>query len=199
VASVAKPVRMENLLSQRKYADLLEPFSKKDFSQWPFPLLSLAAFTQVRAQVLNKNAPAAEVDLQTALALTSDKRLRSSIIANLGHNRETNLKDDNAALSACRQNFVGKERIGGADEFRSVQQAARILSRQDKHAAALKTLTNIDAAKQTGSWRATTYAIQGDILTAAGRKPEAHAAYQNALAKPGLPNTWRKAIEKTLQ
>ena len=55
------------------------------------------------------------------------------------------------------------------------------------------------AAKQTGSWRATTYAIQGDLLTAAGRKPEARAAYQNALAKPGLPKTWREAIEKSLQ
>jgi hypothetical protein len=127
VASVAKPVRMENLLSQRKYADLLEPFSKKDFSQWLFLHLSLAACTQGRAQVLNMNGPAAEVDLQTALALTSYKRHRSSVISNLRHNRETNLKDEVSALIAYLQNFVGKKRIGGADEFRSVQQAARIL------------------------------------------------------------------------
>jgi hypothetical protein len=115
VASVAKPVRMENLLSQRKYADLLEQFSKEDFSQWPFPHVSLVAFTGARALVLNKNCPAAEADLQTALALTFDKRLRSSIIANLGHNRESNLKDEASALIACRQNFVGKKRIGEAD------------------------------------------------------------------------------------
>ena len=55
---------MENLLSQRKYADLLEPFSKKDFSQWLFLHLSLAACTQGRAQVLNMNGPAAEVEGQ---------------------------------------------------------------------------------------------------------------------------------------
>ena len=60
-------------------------------------------------------------------------------------------------------------------------------------------LARIDAAKQTGSWRATTYAIQGDLLTAAGRKQEAHVAYKNALAKPGLPKTWHEAIEKKLQ
>ena len=197
--AVAKTVRMENLLAQRKHAELLEQFGKEDFSNWPFAHVGIAAFTRARAYLLNKDGQAAEADLQTALVLTSDKHLRSSLLANLGHNRETNLKDDASALAAYRRNFVGKERIGGADEFRSVQQAARILSRQGKHAAALKTLANIDAVKQTGSWRATTYAIQGDILTAAGRKPEARAAYQNALAKPGLPNTWRKAIEKTLQ
>ena len=197
--AVAKTVRMENLLAQRKHAELLEQFGKEDFSNWPFAHVGIAAFTRARAYLLNKDGQAAEADLQTALVLTSDKHLRSSLLANLGHNRETNLKDDASALAAYRRNFVGKERIGGADEFRSVQQAARILSRQGKHASALKTLANIDAVKQTGSWRATTYAIQGDILTAAGRKQEARDAYQNALAKPGLPNTWRKVIEKTLQ
>ncbi len=63
----------------------------------------------------------------------------------------------------------------------------------------LPVLARIDAAKQTGSWGATTYAIQGDLLTAADRKPEARAAYQKALAKPGLPTAWREAIEKKLR
>ena len=163
------------------------------------PSRRAAAFARARAQISNKNGQAAEADLQSALALTSDKRLRASILVQLGHNRETNLKDDLGALAAYRLNFEGKERIGGAEEFRSVQQAARILSRLGKHEDALKTLARIDAAKQTGSWRATTYAVQGDLLTATGRKQEARAAYQNALAKPGLPKTWREAIEKSLQ
>jgi len=197
--AVTKTVRMENLLAQRKPAELLEQFGKEDFSKWPFPHVAPAAFARARAQISNKNGQAAEADLQSALALTSDKRLRTSILVQLGHTRETNLKDDLGALAAYRLNFEGKERIGGAEEFRSVQQAARILSRLGKHEDALKTLARIDAAKQTGSWRATTYAIQGDLLTAAGRKPEARAAYQNALAKPGLPKTWREAIEKSLQ
>ena len=59
---------------------------------------------------------------------------------------------------------------------------------------ALRTLARIDAAKQTGSWGATTYAIEGDLLTVAGRKSAARAAYQNALAKP-----WREAIEKKIR
>ena len=197
--AVAKTVLMQNFLAQRKHAELLEQFGKEDFSKWPFPHVAPAAFARARAQISNKNGQAAEADLQSALALTSDKRLRISILVQLGHNRETNLKDDLGALAAYRLNFEGKERIGGAEEFRSVQQAARILSRLGKHEDALKTLARIDAAKQTGSWRATTYAIQGDFLTAAGRKPEARAAYQNALAKPGLPKTWREAIEKSLQ
>ena len=197
--AVAKTVHMENLLAQRKASELLQQFGKEDFSKWPFPEVAPAAFARARAYIQSKNGKAAEDDLQAALALTSDKRLLSSILVNLGHNRETNLKDDALALAAYRLNFEGKERIGGAEEFRSVQQAARILSRQGKHDEALKTLTRIDVAKQTGSWRATTYAIQGDLLTAAGRKQEARNAYQKALAKPGLPQAWREAIEKKLQ
>ena len=30
-------------------------------------------------------------------------------------------------------------------------------------------------------------------------KPAARAAYQNALAKPGLPKAWREAIEKKIR
>jgi hypothetical protein len=198
VASVAKPVRMENLLSQRKYADLLEPFSKKDFSQWLFLHLSLAACTRGRAQVLNKNGPAAEVDLQTALALTSYKRLRSSVISNLRHNRETNLKDEVSALIAYLQNFVGKKRIGGADEFRSVQQATPIFSRQDKHYEALEALAHIDLDKINGSWRATTLAIKGDLLITAKRTDEARVVYRKALVEASQPSSVRKVVKESL-
>jgi predicted negative regulator of RcsB-dependent stress response len=197
--AVAKTVRMKTLLAQRQPAELLKQFGQEDFSEWPFPHVAPAAFARAQAYIQNKNGKAAEADLQSALALTSDKRLRSGILVNLGHNRETNLNDDARALAAYRRNFEGKERIGGAEEFRSVQQAARILSRQSKHDEALKTLARIDAAKQTGSWRATTYAIQGDLLTSAGLNQEARVAYKNALAKPGLPKTWHEAIEKQLQ
>ena len=136
--------------------------------------------------------------LQAARALTSDKRLRTSILVNLGHNRETNLKDDAGALAAYRQNFVGKERIGGSEEFRSVQQAARILSRQGKHDDALQTLARIDLNKTNGSWRATTLAIKGDLLVAAKRSDDARAVYREALAEPSLPASMRKVIKKSL-
>jgi len=192
-------VHMENLLAQRKHTELLEQFGNEDFSKWPFTQVGPAAFARARAYLQSKNGKAAEDDLLAALALTSDKRLLSSILVNLGHNRETNLKDDARALAAYRLNYEGKGRIGGAEEFRSVQQAARILSRQGKHDEALQTLARIDAAKQSGSWGATTYAIQGDLLTAAGRKSEARGAYQKALAKPGLPKTWSEAIEKKIR
>ena len=113
--AVTKTVRMENLLAQRKHAELLQQFGKEDFSQWPFAQVAPAAFARAQAYLLNKNGKVAEDDLQAALALTSDKRLRTSILVNLGHNRETNLKDDPRALVAYRQNFVGTDRIGGAE------------------------------------------------------------------------------------
>jgi len=196
--AVAKTVRMENLLAQRKHADLLQQYDKEDFSKWPFTQVGPAAFIRARAYLLNKNGKAAESDLQTALSLTSDKRLRVSILANLGHNRETNLKDDPGALAAYRQNFEGKERIGGSEEFRSVQQAARILSRQGKHDDALKTLAHIDLDETNGSWRATTLAIKGDLLITAKRTDEARAVYRKALVEPSLPASVRKVVQESL-
>jgi len=124
--------------------------------------------------------------------------LRVSILANLGHNRETNLKDDPGALAAYRQNFEGKERIGGSEEFRSVQQAARILSRQGKHDDALKTLAHIDLDETNGSWRATTLAIKGDLLITAKRTDEARAVYRKALVEPSLPASVRKVVQESL-
>jgi tetratricopeptide (TPR) repeat protein len=198
LSAVANTVRMENLLAQRKHVELLQQFGKEDFSKWPFPQVGPAAFTRARAHLVMKNGTAAESDLQTALSLTSDKRLRVSILANLGHNRETNLKDDPGALAAYRQNFEGKERIGGSEEFRSVQQAARILSRQGKHDDALKTLAHIDLDKTNGSWRATTLAIKGDLLITAKRTDEARAAYRKALVEASLPASVRKVVQESL-
>ena len=196
---MAKTVRMETLLAQRKHAELLQQYGKEDFSQWPFPHVGSAAFARARAFSQNKNGEAAEADLQTALVLTSDKHLRTSILVQLGHNRETNLKDDLGALAAYRQNFEGKERIGGAEEFRSIQQSARILSRQGKHDEALKTLARIDLDKTNGSWLATTLAIKGDLLVAAKRPDDARSAYRKALAEPSLPASMRKAVDKALK
>jgi predicted negative regulator of RcsB-dependent stress response len=198
VPTVAKIVRMENLLAQRKHPELLQQYGKEDFSQWPFAHVGVAAYARGRAQISSKNGPAAEADLQTSLTYTSDKRLRSSILVNLGHNRETNLKDDQAALSAYRKNFVGKERIGGADEFRSIQQSARILSRQGKHDEALETLARLDLDKTNGSWRATTLGIKGGLLVVAKRYDEARSAYRKALAEPSLQMSIRKVVKKAL-
>ena len=106
---------------------------------------------------------------------------------NLGHNRKTNLQDDAGFLAAYRMNFEGKVRTGGEEEFRSIQQAARILSRQGKHYEVLKPFVHIDKALQADIGRTTTCALQGDLFNCVDRRQKVCAAYLKALAKPGVP------------
>ncbi len=121
--AVAKTVRMENLLTQRKFQNVIEQFGNEPFDRWPFWQIGAGAFAQARAYVNQKVGDKAESDLNTALQYTADSRLRTSILVTMGSNRETNLHDDDGALQAYRQNFQSAARIGSADQFASVQGA----------------------------------------------------------------------------
>ena len=179
--SVAKTVRLENLLVQRKFDRIIEQFGDEDFDQWPFWQRGAGAFARARAYVSAKVGEKAESDLQKALQYTSDSRIRTSILATMGSSRETNLHNDEAALEAYRQNFESEQTIGSSDQFRSVQGAARILTRQGKFDEALATLQRAKIKDLTGFWRHSMLLALGDTLAAAGRKDEARKAFSDVL------------------
>ena len=145
-----------------------------------------------------KDGGKAEADLQTALAFTADAHSRTSILATMGSNREMHLKDDAAALEAYRQNLQGKTVIGAADEFRSAQNAARILTRQGKFDEALATLKLALVEKQKGFWRHSTLLVKGDTLTAAGREEEALKAYRDVVNDGSASAALREAAEERI-
>ncbi|MGB0583201.1 MAG: hypothetical protein ACPGVU_26245, partial [Limisphaerales bacterium] len=93
-----------------------------------------------------------EADLKLALEHEPDSRIQVTIRTMQAQNRETNLEDDDGALKLYRANLEGKKRIGGADEFRSVDRIATILSKQDKHDEALAIFSHIDFEKTKGYW-----------------------------------------------
>jgi predicted negative regulator of RcsB-dependent stress response len=95
-------------------------------------------------------------------------------------------------------NFIGKERIGGADEFRSVQNAARILTRQQKFDKSLSTLRLIDTKNTQGTWRYTTLLLEAEILAAAGRKEKARESLRALLADEKLDKRTRETATKLL-
>ena len=198
IAAVAKTTRMQTLASQHQFAKIVEQFGDEDLTQWPFWQIGEAAYARAKGFYFTKQAKQAESDLQLALIYEPDPRVQISIRTTMAHNREAYLDDPIGALKLYQKNYEGKQRIGGADEFRSVQQAARILAGQKEFDVALKTLSRIEVDKLKGVWRQTTLAIRGDILVAANRTEEARAAYRQALADPGLPVSLRKAVEKAL-
>jgi hypothetical protein len=179
--SIAKTVRMENLLAQGKLGTIVSEYADEDFSKWPFWQAGAGAFARGRAYALNKSGEPAESDLQIALAHTSNPRTRTSILATMGHNRETNVKDDVAALEAYRQNYETRQRIGAAEEFRSLFNATRILTRQGNHSDALAAIRRIDLGKLKGFWRHTTLLVLGETLAAAGQTAAASKAYRDVV------------------
>ena len=197
--TVAKTVRMENLLRQRKFDTIIEQFGGEDFREWPFWQVGAGAYARAKAYVNAKAGKKAEADLQTALAYTSEPRRRTSILTTMGSNRETNLQDPDAALEAYRQNYESKRRIGAADEFRSVQNAARILTRRGKFDEALATIHRAETEKLTGYWRHAMLLSLGETMTAAGRTDEALAAYRKVLADEGALSHHRKAAEQAIR
>ena len=199
IDAVAKTVRMENLLAERKWDDVVERYGGEDLSKWPFWQIGAGAFARAKAYVFTKNGKAAEADLQAALAYTPDARIQANILLSMGDNRESNLKDDQGALDAYQQNFESKTNIGGADEFRSVQQAAAILAKQGKFDKALATFDVVNFGKQTGFWRNAMLLSRGDTLAAAGKKTAALADYKAIIADNNAQTAHRKKAEERIQ
>jgi tetratricopeptide (TPR) repeat protein len=199
IDAVAKTVRMENLLAERKWVEVVENFGDEDLSEWPFWQIGAGAFARAKAYVFMKQGAEAEADLQKALQYTSDTRIRTSILATMGGNRETNLMDDAGALAAYRLNYETKTRIGGADEFRSVQRAAAILTNRGQFDAALAAIDVADVENQTGYWRNAMLLSRGDTLRAADKKAEALVAYEAVIADKSVQAAHRKRAEAGVQ
>ena len=196
--AITKTVRMENLLAQRRFDAVIEQFGGEDFASWPFWQTGAGSFARAKAYIFTKAGEEAETDLQTALELTADTRIRTNILAAMGGNREMNLHDDNAALAAYRQNYESKTNIGAADEFRSVINAARILTRQGKFNSALATLKLVNIEKMRGYWYSEILLTLGETLSTAGRILEAQSVFTKVLAEPTSSQIQQQSAQKAL-
>jgi len=199
IDAVAKTVRMENLLAQRRGKEVVEKFGGEDLSKWPFWQIGAGAFARGKAYTVVRNGNAAESDFQAALAHTPDTRIQTSIRLLMGSNRELILNDDDGALLVYRPNFESKTNIGGADEFRSVEKAAGILARQGKFDEALATFNAVNFERVTGFWRNAMLLARGDTLAAAGMKSKALDDYNSVLADKKAHTAHRKTAEEQIQ
>ncbi|WP_417383355.1 DUF4838 domain-containing protein [Gimesia sp.] len=198
VESIAKTVRMENLLSQRDFQTVIDQFGKEDLNQWPFWQAGAGASARARAFYGLKNGQKAEADFQQALELTPDSRLKSGILVMMGNNREMNLRDDKSALDAYQQNYLDAGRIGSADQFRSVQGAIRILIRQKKYDEAMQVLDLVKIADLKGVWRHEMMLSQASILSASDQVDQAANVYRELLKDPSVGAGHRQAAEAAL-
>ncbi len=196
VETIAKTAQMQNFAAQRKWTEIVSAFGSEDLANWPFWQIGEGAFARGKGHYFTKNAEQADADLQLALAYEPDRRVRLSIRAMMAHNREVNLGDAAKALKLYRLNYEGKQRIGGADEFRSVGRAAAILAKQAKFSEALAAFDVIDFEKLAGFWLHEMLISKAKVLLAAGRKDEARLLCQRVIEDRSASNTHRKQAEE---
>ncbi|MBI1311230.1 tetratricopeptide repeat protein [bacterium] len=198
IEAVSKTTQMHDLLAQRQFAELVTQFRNEDFDIWPFWQLGPSRFARAQAYAATGSGKEAESDFQTALKFTSDSQTRLAILLAMGSNRETNLKDDEAALAVYQQIVESSRNNGSATYFRGIQLTARILTRQQKFDQALSTLHAVDLEILKGYWRGSMYRVLGDTLKAAGRADEARAAYEKVLQEPGSSTADRDRARQSL-
>ncbi len=199
LAAVRQTVVMQNLLDQRKTAELIEQFGKEDLSAWPFWQQGEGYFARGRAYGFAGHGEQAEADLAQALEWTSDARLRDAIYLALGHNRAQNLKNEKAALEAYQAIIGSGNQLGSADQFHAVQAAAGLQSKRGQFDEALATLNKVDVTRLSGFWRDSMLMARGDTLQAAGRKDDALAAYQSILAEESAEPRFRQMAEQKIE
>ncbi|HQZ63934.1 MAG TPA: DUF4838 domain-containing protein [Planctomycetaceae bacterium] len=198
IEAVKKTVLMQNLLDQYKAPQVIEQFGQEDIAAWPFWKSGDGYFARGRAYAITKAGQEAERDLVRALEWTSDSRVRGSIWQTIGSNRESNVKDDSAALAAYHEVIGVAQRLGSADQFTALQSIARIQSRRGQHDDALTTLRKVDIDKMRGYWRGSLLLTVGDTQLAAGQKDEALATYKSILADESTESTLRKLAEEKI-
>lgn len=198
IESVAKTTRMNNLTAQRKWQEIPEAFGDQDLSQWPFWQIGEGAYVRGKAYYFSKNGERADDDLKLALKYEPDSRTKVGIRQMMAHNLETNLSNETEALALYSENFVGKSGIGGADEFRSVDRASQILSKQGKHDDALAAFDVVNFEKTTGFWLNEMLISKATALAAAGRQVEAKADLEKVLKDSAASESQRKRAKDLL-
>ena len=196
LTEIAKTTRMEILLDQRSWNEIVEQFGDENLSQWPFTQIGAAAFARGRAYYGVKNGEKADGDYQLALEFTSDPRTHASILSAMARNRETVLKDDDRALETYRRIAASKTNTGGAEYYSGLQGAARLLTRRGEFDNALKILDQVDAEKLVGSWASSMMLSRATTLQAAEKKDEALKTYRAVLANDSAQKGQKAAAQK---
>ena len=195
---VAKTVRMDMMISQRNWSEIILLYGDEDLTNWPFWQIGKAAAKRGKAFLFSKDGERADADLALALRYEPDPRTKVSIRMQMAQNREQHLGDVEGALKLYLQNLVGKTRIGGADEFRSLVRASSILSEQGEHSRAIDMFDAVDLAKLKGYWQNELLIAKATALMAGGNPGEAKKLYRKVIDADTATKAQRDAATKAM-
>ncbi len=182
------PYRMDALLQERRWKELIQQFATEDFTQWPAELSRQAAESlHRRGQTYSflKDGPRAEADLQAALKLTPRDE---TLWLTLADNYTNNLNDDTQALAAYRQAFALSGKGNGWQPLTATVSIARILTNQvrpDEALAVLQTYGNMDGMAPI--WRIKLLRAYGHAYAAQGEEQKSLTKFREALRLESQP------------
>lgn len=198
IAAVQKAVQMRSLLDQAKAPQVIAQFGSEDISTWPFWKAGDGYYARGLAYAITKAGPEAEADLTRALEWTGDPRSRDSIRQTLASNRENNLGDDAAALSAYRAIIEPAAQLSSAEHYTAVLGIARLLTKRGQFDEAVTTLRRVKTEPLGGVWRGHLLLALARTHQAAGRPAEALAAYQAVRSDPSIEAGQRQSAEEAM-
>lgn len=187
MAGVSKQCRMNILLNAGKYADLIAAFKAEDIESWPAgeSVIARGLYYRGSAYARLKDGAAAESDLKKAYAHPADENTAGGILFALGNNYRDNIKDDVRALEAYKM-IIDNVKSFYAYNF-VLLPAAVILRGQGKHDEALKLLASADLSRSNPHTRVAFLGEWGETLAGHGKKAEAIAKFNEALAIKEIP------------
>jgi tetratricopeptide (TPR) repeat protein len=199
LAGVSKQCRMRLMQGNWKYRDLIAEFKGEDIEGWPAAesVIGYGLLYRGNAYYRTKDGQAAETDLTKAANYFADGQTKAEILLTLGHNYRDNLQDKRRALEAYTRII---ERMNGTYGYVvALVAAAGILRDEGKHDAAFKLLDAFDMNRCSGNGRGSLLAAYGETLAAQGRKTEAAAKFNEALAVKGISESQREAYTKQIK
>ncbi|MFA7159390.1 MAG: hypothetical protein WC299_08820 [Kiritimatiellia bacterium] len=197
---VSKQCRMNILLNAGKYADLIAAFKAEDIESWPAgeSVIARGLYCRGSAYARLKDGAAAEADLKKAAGYhTGDIIIAGGILFALGNNYRDNLKDNARALEAYKM-IIDNMKSFYAYNF-VLLQAAVILRGQGKHDEALKLLASADLSRSNPNTLVNFLGEWGETLAGQGKKTEAAAKYNEALAVKEIPADRRELYGKKIR
>ena len=198
IPAVQKTAQMQHLLATAKAPQLIAQFAGEDINTWPFWKRGDGFAARGRAYFIAKSGREAEADLSRALEWISEASQRDEALLNLAQNRETNLKDEEGAVSKYRAIIDHQTQLGSATQFYAVRGIANIQSKRGRHDDALATLKLVNHEKVGGFWRDQFRLWNAETLQAAERRSDALAAYQQIANDNAADSRLRKVAQDRL-
>lgn len=150
-------------------------------------------------RVRRQKAAIAAQFLEKAVAAAVDDCSRANASFELANVYRDLLKDDAKALDAyLRTMAVPIEGAGSAVRSHAHMAAVDILLRTKRYDEAIELLDKASGMRRHDYWWARVLSARGAIAAAQGRKAEAMAYYQEALALPGVDKDQAEVLRKKL-